>query len=146
MGGTQGRGATRRALLARGSGLVGAAGAAGVTGLVGVACAGQSFPPAAVARDARADLIWYIWSSNANVRGEAYNAIVAPLPGAVPQHHSQQVTGGGNLKPILEKLITLVIAGEPLDVVGVRHDVLGQYVQMGLLKDLGPPDPARTRL
>ena len=109
-----------------------------MTGLVGVACAGQSSPPAAVARDARADLIWYIWSSNTNVRGEAYNAIVAHFQEQYPNVTVQQVTGGGNLKPILEKLITLVTAGEPLDVVGVRHDVLGQYVQMGLLKDLGP--------
>jgi multiple sugar transport system substrate-binding protein len=136
--GTQGTVTTRRALLRRGTGAAGAAGAAGLTGLLAVACAGQSAPPTAVARDARADLIWYIWSSNTNVRGEAYNAIVAHFQEQYPNVTVQQVTGGGNLKPILEKLITLVTAGEPLDVVGVRHDVLGQYAQMGLLKDLGP--------
>jgi multiple sugar transport system substrate-binding protein len=131
----RGRGVTRRGAALRGGGALGGALAVGV---LGAACGAPAAAPTAVSRDVRADLTWYLWSSNTNVRGEAYNAIVAAFQEQYPNVTVQQISGGGSLKPILEKLITLVTAGEPIDVVGVRHDVLGQYVDMGLLKDLGP--------
>ena len=53
-----------------------------------------------------------------------------------PNVTAEQISGGGDLKSTLEKLLTLVSADQPLDIVGVQHSVLGQYVNLGILKDL----------
>jgi multiple sugar transport system substrate-binding protein len=120
---------TRRTILARGA-LAGSAAAA-------VGCGQPQGSTPAISKDARASLVWLIWSSNTNVRGEAYNNITKLFQQEYPNVTVEQISGGGNLKLTLEKLMTLLAADQPLDLVGVRHDVLGQYVNLGILKDLG---------
>src|SRR5262245_58770485 len=91
---------TRRRALRRG------AVAAGVGGLLAAAtgCGQESGSPAtaAPARDARANLVWLIWSSNTTVRGEAYNNIVSAFQQQYPNVTVEQISGGGNLKLTLE--------------------------------------------
>src|SRR5262245_19635514 len=102
------------------------------------ACGGTATPQTTLSKDTRANLVWFIWSSNTGVRGDAYNAITAHYQQEFPNVTVEQVSGGGNLKTVLEKLMTMVSADQPIDILGVRHDVLGQYVTLGLMKDLGP--------
>ncbi|HEX2184555.1 MAG TPA: hypothetical protein VHN78_03500, partial [Chloroflexota bacterium] len=124
-------GVTRRRVGRR---IAGMAAAGGV--LAGVACSQQQGTEPALARDSRANLVWLIWSSNTNVRGEAYNNITAAFQQEFPNVTAEQISGGGDLKSTLEKLLTLVSADQPLDIVGVQHSVLGQYVNLGILRDL----------
>jgi multiple sugar transport system substrate-binding protein len=124
------RHATRRRMIAGG---VAAGGA-----LLLAACGEQAAPQTALSKDTRANLVWFIWSSNTGVRGEAYNAITAHFQREYANVTVEQISGGGNLKQVMEKLMTMVTADQPIDLLGVRHDVLGQYVTLGLLKDLSP--------
>jgi multiple sugar transport system substrate-binding protein len=121
---------TRRRVLA-------SAAAGGGAALLG-ACGADAPQATTIAKDTRANLVWFIWSSNTGVRGEAYNAITAHYQQDFPNVTVEQTSGGGNLPQVLEKLMTMVSADQPIDVLGVRHDVLGQYVTLGLMKDLGP--------
>jgi multiple sugar transport system substrate-binding protein len=100
------------------------------------ACGEQPAAPTNVSKDTSANLTWLIWSSNTNVRGEAYTNITKMFQEEYPNVTAEQISGGGNLKTTLEKLLTLVAADQPLDIVGVRHDILGQYVSLSVLKDL----------
>jgi multiple sugar transport system substrate-binding protein len=115
-----------------------ASAAAGGGALALAACGGESAQPTTLAKDTKANLGWFIWSSNTGVRGEAYNAITTHFQQEFPNVTVEQVSGGGNLVTVLEKLMTMVSADQPIDLIGVRHDVLGQYVNLGLMKDLGP--------
>jgi multiple sugar transport system substrate-binding protein len=103
-----------------------------------LAACGTTTQQTTLARDARANLVWFIWSSNTGVRGEAYNAITSHFQQEFPNVTVEQISGGGNLPMVLEKLMTMVSADQPIDILSTRHDVLGQYVTLGLLKDLGP--------
>jgi multiple sugar transport system substrate-binding protein len=122
---------TRRHFLA-------SAAAGGGASLLAACGVGQGPQPIASAKDTRANLVWFIWSSNTGVRGEAYNAITTHFQQEYPNVTVEQISGGGNLPLVLEKLMTMVSADQPIDLLGVRHDVLGQYVTLGLMKDLGP--------
>ena len=108
-------------------------------GLLLAACGGQPAPAATtLSKDTKANLVWYIWSSNTTVRGEAYNNITALFQRDYPNVTVEQVSGGGSLAGVIEKLTTLAAADQPIDLVGVRHDVLAKYVQTGFVRDLGP--------
>ncbi|HEX2034903.1 MAG TPA: extracellular solute-binding protein [Chloroflexota bacterium] len=124
-------GVTRRQVARRIAGMMAAGGV-----LAGAACSQQQGTEPALARDTGANLVWLIWSSNTNVRGEAYNNITTAFQQEFPNVTAEQISGGGDLKSTLEKLLTLVSADQPLDIVGVQHSVLGQYVNLGILKDL----------
>jgi ABC-type glycerol-3-phosphate transport system substrate-binding protein len=116
------------------------------SGLLAAACGPPAGPPAP-AKETRANLVWLIWSSNTNLRGEAYANITAAFQREFPNVTAEQISGGGNLQTTMEKLLTLVSADQPLDIVGVQHSVLGQYVQLGILRDLSAfvrRDPAFT--
>ena len=107
--------------------------------LLAAACGqGATTAVPAPSKDTKANLVWLIWSSNTNVRGEAYTNIAATFQREYPNVTAEQISGGGNLKATLEKLLTLVAADQPIDILGVRHDILGQYVESGFIKDLGP--------
>ncbi|MGH2353471.1 MAG: ABC transporter substrate-binding protein [Chloroflexota bacterium] len=127
-----GKGITRRAVASRGVQLGGAVGAAAIAGC------GQEPAAAIVSKDVRANLVWLIWSSNTNVRGEAYNAITTAFQQEYPNVTVEQISGGGNLQLTLDKLSTMVAGDQPLDLVGTQHAVLGFYVNSGILKDLAP--------
>ncbi|MGH2370418.1 MAG: hypothetical protein ACRDI2_19765, partial [Chloroflexota bacterium] len=86
-----GKGITRRAVASRGVQLGGAVGAAAIAGC------GQEPAAAIVSKDVRANLVWLIWSSNTNVRGEAYNAITTAFQQEYPNVTVEQISGGGNL-------------------------------------------------
>jgi multiple sugar transport system substrate-binding protein len=88
-----------------------------------------------VAKDTQAKLVWYIWSTNTGVRGEAYTNIAAAFQREYPNVSIEQISGG-SFPATVEKLITLLAAGESVDLVGTKHDVLVQYVNHGFLKDL----------
>jgi multiple sugar transport system substrate-binding protein len=122
---------TRRRLLTRAS-------LTGGSAAVLAACGGPTAQQTTLAKDTKANLVWFIWSSNNGVRGDAYNAITHHYQQEFPNVTVEQISGGGNLKTVMEKLMTMVSADQPIDVLGVRHDVLGQYVTLGLMKDLGP--------
>ena len=124
---------TRRRVLA-----AGAAGATGSSAALLAACGGATTPQTTLAKDTKANLVWFIWSSNTTVRGEAYNNITALFQRDFPNVTVEQISGGGNLPAVIEKLTTVAAADQPIDLVGTRHDVLGQYVQAGFVRDLGP--------
>ena len=124
-------GTTRRVLLGKSSTLLAAGGP-----LLAAACGEQAAPAASLSKDTSANLVWLIWSSNTNVRGEAYTNITTDFQREYPNVTAEQISGGGNLATTMEKLLTLVTSGQPLDIVGVQHAVLGQYVNQGILKDL----------
>ena len=84
-------GVTRRGVAGWGAALGGAL----TLGALGAAC-GAPAAPAAVPGDVRADLTWYLWSSNTNVRGEAYNADLLAREGIKPPD------GGWDWKQLLE--------------------------------------------
>jgi multiple sugar transport system substrate-binding protein len=117
-------------------------GALGGSAALLAACGQAAGEPASMvpapAKETRANLVWLIWSSNTNVRGEAYTNITTAFQREYPNVTVEQVSGGGNLALTLEKLLTLVAADQPIDILGVRHDILGRYVEGGLIKDLGP--------
>jgi multiple sugar transport system substrate-binding protein len=125
---------TKRRVLSRGAQLLAAGGT--LPALFAAGCGQQTNAPATMSKDTKASLVWYIWSSNTNVRGEAYNAIVGAYQQEYPNVAVEQISGGGNLRLIMEKLITMLASDHPIDIVGVRHDVLGFYVNTGVLKDL----------
>jgi multiple sugar transport system substrate-binding protein len=134
------RGVTRARVLRVGAGLllIGAGAAAGALTACGQGAAGPGASPPAPGKGVKANLVWLIWSSNTNVRGEAYTNITTAFQREYPEVTVEQISGGGNLAATLEKLMTLVAADQPIDILGVRHDILGQYVEGGLIKDLGP--------
>ena len=110
---------TRRRVLA-----AGAAGATGSSAALLAACGGATTPQTTLAKDTKANLVWFIWSSNTTVRGEAYNNITALFQRDFPNVTVEQISGGGNLPAVIEKLTTVAAADQPIDLVGTRHDVL----------------------
>ena len=63
--------ATRRRVLA--------SAAAGGSAALLAACGSPSTQPTTLAKDTRANLVWFIWSSNTGVRGDAYPTYVSAV-------------------------------------------------------------------
>src|SRR5919198_4150214 len=145
--GTRGRGlpsgSAHRPTLTR-RGYVHAGLAVAAASVLGAACQPRSAqaprqPAAAPTIDKQQQdhLVWFIWSSNTGARGQAYNTMTQRFNEQFPNVTVEQITGGGDLKTVMDKLITMIASDSRLDVVGVSPDLVPAYVErLNVLQDL----------
>jgi multiple sugar transport system substrate-binding protein len=101
---------------------------------------GEGAPaPQALDRNQRDHLVWFIWSSNTGARGEAYAMMTRRFNEQFPNVTVEQISGGGDLKGVMDKLITMIASDSRLDIVGVTPDLVPMYAeQMNVLANLRP--------
>ena len=132
---------TRRRLLAAGAAATASGLAAACTATGNPATTAQpTVQPTGgrtVDKNQRDELTWFVWSSDAGARKEAYDTMQKRFNEQFPNVTVQRVTGGGTLQGVMDKLLTMLAADTRVDIVGVAPDVLPAYVQrLNALKDL----------
>lgn|GEM_PF-1805053 len=137
---------TRRRLFAAGAATVPVVAAACDTTRSTMTTAQATVQPRAAAQPAagrtvdktqKDELTWFVWSSDAGARKEAYDTMQKRFNEQFPNVTVQRVTGGGTLQGVMDKLVTMLSSDTRVDIVGVAPDVLPAYAErLNALKDL----------